>query len=50
VVVTGKKIHDDTPEVQQFQEQWRRVLLSRRKSAANFFQDNEYALRQDDDQ
>lgn len=50
VVVTGKKIHDDTPEVQQFQEQWRRVLLSRRKSAANFFQDNEYGLRQDDDQ
>lgn len=50
VVVTGKKIHDDTPEIQQFREQWRRVLLSRRKSAVNFFQDNEYALRQDDDQ
>ena len=49
VVLTGKKIHADTPEVQQFQEQWRRLLLSRRKSAASFFQDNEYALRQDDD-
>ncbi|HEV2481943.1 MAG TPA: TraB/GumN family protein [Puia sp.] len=50
VVVTGKKIHSDTPEVQQFQEQWRRLLLSRRKSAANFFQDNDYVLHQDDDQ
>ena len=50
VVLTGKKIHADTPELQQFQEQWRRLLLSRRKSAASFFQDNEYALRQDDDQ
>jgi hypothetical protein len=50
VVVTGKKIHADTPQFQQFQEQWRRLLLSRRKSAISFFQDNEYALRQDDDQ
>lgn len=49
VLLTGKKLHADTPEVQQFQEQWRRLLLSRRKSAAAFFQDNEYALHQDDD-
>lgn len=50
VVVTGRKIHTDTSELQQFQEQWRRLLLSRRKSAVNFFRDNDYALHQDDDQ
>jgi hypothetical protein len=50
VVLTGKKIHADTPELQQFQEQWRRLLLSRRKSAGSFFQDNEYAVQQNDDQ
>jgi uncharacterized protein YbaP (TraB family) len=49
VVLTGKKVHADTPELQQFQEQWRRLLLARRKSAVSFFEDNEYALRPDED-
>ncbi|HWB93074.1 MAG TPA: TraB/GumN family protein, partial [Puia sp.] len=49
VILTGKKLHSDIPEIQQFQEQWRRVVLSRRKSAASFFQDNDYGIRQDED-
>jgi uncharacterized protein YbaP (TraB family) len=49
VVLTGKKLRADTPALQQFQEQWRRLLLARRKSAASFFQDNDYAVHQDDD-
>jgi uncharacterized protein YbaP (TraB family) len=49
VVLTGKKLHDDIPELQQFQEQWHKLLLSRRKSAIAFFQDNEYGLHQQDD-
>ncbi len=49
VVLTGKKLRADTPVIQQFEEQWRRVLLSRRKSANAFFSDNEYGGHQDDD-
>ena len=49
VVLTGKRLRNDVPFLQQFEEQWRRLLLSRRKSAITFFQDNEYAIRQEDD-
>jgi hypothetical protein len=49
VVLTGKKLRSGVPVLQQFEEQWRRLLLSRRKSAIAFFQDNEYALRQEED-
>jgi len=49
VMLTGKKIRSGVPVLQQFGEQWRRLLLSRRKSAVGFFQDNEYAVRQDED-
>ena len=49
VVTTGKKLRSGVPVLQQFEEQWHRLLLSRRKSAAAFFQDNEYAVRQDED-
>jgi uncharacterized protein YbaP (TraB family) len=48
-VLTGKKIRTDTPVLQQCQQQWRRLLLARRKSAANFFGDNDYATHQDED-
>jgi hypothetical protein len=48
-VLTGKKIRTDTPILQQCQQQWRRLLLARRKSAANFFGDNDYAIHQDED-
>ena len=49
VVTTGKKLRAGIPVLQQFEEQWHRLLLSRRKSAVAFFQDNEYAVRQDED-
>ena len=49
VVTTGKKLRVGSPVLQQFEEQWHRLLLARRKSAATFFQDNEYAVRQDED-
>ena len=48
-VLTGKKLRTDTPVLQQCQQQWRRLLLARRKSAANFFGDNDYAIHQDED-
>ncbi|HXB93745.1 MAG TPA: hypothetical protein VNU70_01260, partial [Puia sp.] len=49
VVLTGKKLRAGVPAVQQFEEQWQRLLLSRRKSAAVFFRDNDYVIRQDED-
>jgi uncharacterized protein YbaP (TraB family) len=48
-VLTGKKLRIDTPVLQQCQQQWRRLLLARRKSAANFFGDNDYSIHQDED-
>ena len=49
VVTTGKRLRPGVPILQQFEEQWHRVLLARRKSAASFFQNNEYAVRQEED-
>ncbi|HEV9034997.1 MAG TPA: TraB/GumN family protein [Puia sp.] len=49
VVTTGKRLRPGVPVLQQFEEQWRRLLLARRRSAVAFFQDNEYAVRQDED-
>jgi hypothetical protein len=48
-ILTGKKVRTDTPVLQQCQQQWRRLLLARRKSAANFFGDNDYAIHSDED-
>ena len=48
-VLTGKKLRIDTPVLQQCQQQWRRLLLARRKSAANFFGDSDYTIHQDED-
>ena len=42
VVLTSKKLKTGIPPAEQCAEQWRKLLLSRRKSAASFFQDNEY--------
>jgi uncharacterized protein YbaP (TraB family) len=42
VVLTGKKLRPGTPEVQQFANQWRRLLMSRRRNAAVFFRDGDY--------
>ena len=49
VVLTGKKLRTGVPVTQQFEEQWRRLLLSRRKSAVAFFQDNDLGFRPDED-
>lgn len=49
VAATGKRLRVGVPVLQQFEEQWHRLLLSRRKSAVAFFQDNEYAVRQEED-
>jgi uncharacterized protein YbaP (TraB family) len=49
VVTTGKKLRSGEPVLQQYEEQWHRLLLARRKSAVSFFQDNEYAVRQDEE-
>jgi uncharacterized protein YbaP (TraB family) len=42
VYLTGKKIRADTPVADQFQQQWRRMQFARRKSAASFYQDNDF--------
>ncbi|GGB04391.1 hypothetical protein GCM10011511_29630 [Puia dinghuensis] len=49
VVLTGKKLRASVPPLQQFEEQWRKLLLSRRKSATVFFQDGEYRNTQPDE-
>jgi hypothetical protein len=42
VTLTGKRLRTDTPVIEQFDQQWKRLLFSRRKSAATFFMDNDY--------
>ncbi|HEY4111674.1 TraB/GumN family protein [Puia sp.] len=49
VMLTAKKLKASTPAVEQFAGQWRKLLLSRRKSAASFFQDGEYHNLQPDE-
>lgn len=49
VVLTGRKLRSDNPPLQQFEEQWRKLLLARRKSAATFFQDNDYRVTPNDE-
>jgi len=49
VVLTSKKLKAGAPPLEQCAEQWRKLLLARRKSASSFFQDNEYHLAQSDE-
>jgi len=48
-VLTSKKLKAGFPPLQQCSEQWRKLLLARRKSAASFFQDSEYRVSQPDE-
>jgi uncharacterized protein YbaP (TraB family) len=48
--LTGKKIKSDTPAIDQFDQQLKYLLFSRRKSATSFYLDNEfYGGRGDED-
>jgi uncharacterized protein YbaP (TraB family) len=49
VVLTSKKLKAGTPALEQCSEQWRKLLLARRKSASSFFQDNEFRVNQPDE-
>ena len=49
VTLTGKRLKKDVLPAQQFEEQWRKLLMSRRRSSASFFRDSEYHLSQQDD-
>jgi hypothetical protein len=50
VRLTNKKIRPDRPLAGQFEDQLRRLLFSRHKSAASFYLDNDsYNLREQDD-
>jgi uncharacterized protein YbaP (TraB family) len=49
VTLTGKRLKKDIPVLQQCEEQWRKLLMSRRRSSAAFFQGSEYQLNQQDD-
>ncbi|HEY4337110.1 MAG TPA: hypothetical protein VGM89_14465, partial [Puia sp.] len=49
VVLTSKKLKTGVPALEQCSEQWRKLLLARRKSASSFFQDNEYRLNPADE-
>ncbi len=42
VRLTGKKIRPGTPARDQFDQQLKKLIFSRHKSAASFYQDNEY--------
>jgi hypothetical protein len=42
VRLTGKKIRPDSPVRDQFEQQLKKLLFSKRKSAASFYLDNEY--------
>jgi hypothetical protein len=43
VTLTGKRLRTDSPAQEQFDQQWKRFLFSRRRSAANFFMDSDYS-------
>jgi uncharacterized protein YbaP (TraB family) len=49
VLLTQKKLKAGTPATEQCAEQWRKLLLARRKSAASFFQDPEWRVTQPDE-
>ena len=50
VRLTGKKIRPDTPVKDQFEQQLKKLLFSKRKSAASFYVDNDlYGGRGDED-
>jgi uncharacterized protein YbaP (TraB family) len=50
VALTGKRLRQDKPALEQFDQQWKRLLFSRRRSATTFFMDNDYyASRPDED-
>ncbi len=42
VYLTAKKIKSDTPLMDQFRQQWKRLSFAHRKSAASFYRDSEY--------
>jgi len=42
VALTGKRLRAGGVASEQFDQQWRRLLFSRRRSAANFFMDSDY--------
>jgi len=50
IALTGKRLRSDSPASEQFDQQWKRFLFSRRRSAANFFMDSDfYGGRGDED-
>ena len=49
VLLTPKKLKAATPAIEQCAEQWRKLLLAHRKSAASFFQDPEWRVSQPDE-
>jgi uncharacterized protein YbaP (TraB family) len=50
VQLTGKKIKSDIPVLDQFGQQLKLLMFSKRKSAASFYQDNEfYGAREEED-
>jgi len=50
VLLTGKKLKAGAQPAEWSAEQWHKLLLSRRRSAASFFSDSEYRnLQQDED-
>lgn len=49
VRLTGKKIRPDTPIGDQFEEQLKKLLFSKRKSATSFYQDGDYGGKNDED-
>ena len=49
VRLTNKKIKNDQPVLEQFNEQLKRLLFSKHKSAMSFYFDNDYYPGRDDD-
>jgi uncharacterized protein YbaP (TraB family) len=49
VALTNKKIKKDRPEIEQFEEQLKRLLFSKHKSAASFYLDNDYYMSRNQD-
>ncbi len=48
--LTRKKLKTDEPVAQQFNEQLKKILFSKHKSAASFYLDNEYYAGRNDEQ
>jgi len=49
VALTGKRLRADKSVLEQFDQQWKRFLFSRRRSAATFFLDNDYYTNRPDE-